>query len=86
MMVKIILGIDGMMCGMCESHVNQAIRAAFPVKNVTSSRGAKQTVILSETDIPDDELKAVIAKTGYDLLSIHREKVEKKGFFASLRK
>ena len=36
-MTKTVLKIDGMMCGMCESHVNDAIRKAFPVKKVTSS-------------------------------------------------
>ena len=29
-MTKTTLKIDGMMCGMCESHVNDAIRKAFP--------------------------------------------------------
>lgn len=29
-MLKITLGVDGMMCGMCESHVNDAVRKAFP--------------------------------------------------------
>lgn len=38
-MLKITLGVDGMMCGMCESHVNDAVRKAFPVKKVTSSHG-----------------------------------------------
>ena len=28
-MTKTTLKIDGMMCGMCESHVNDAIRKAF---------------------------------------------------------
>ena len=40
--------IDGMMCGMCESHVNDAIRRAFNVKKVTSSHTKGQTVILAE--------------------------------------
>lgn len=31
-MVKTTLGIDGMMCGMCESHMNDAIRNNFDVK------------------------------------------------------
>jgi len=31
-MMKITLKIDGMMCGMCESHVNDTLRKAFPVK------------------------------------------------------
>ena len=26
-MVKIIVGIDGMACGMCEAHINEAVRA-----------------------------------------------------------
>ena len=43
-MLKITLGVDGMMCGMCESHVNDAVRKAFPVKKVTSSHGKGQTV------------------------------------------
>lgn len=36
-MTQITIKIDGMMCGMCESHVNDAVRRAFPVKKVTSS-------------------------------------------------
>ena len=31
-MVKTILKIDGMMCGMCEAHINDCIRRAFDVK------------------------------------------------------
>ena len=31
-MTKTTLKIDGMMCGMCESHMNDAIRNAFNVK------------------------------------------------------
>ena len=46
-MVKTTLKIDGMMCGMCESHVNDAIRNAFPVKKVTSSHSKGETVIIS---------------------------------------
>ena len=29
-MTKTTLKIDGMMCGMCEAHVNDAIRKAVP--------------------------------------------------------
>ena len=29
-MTKTILKIDGMMCGMCEAHVNDAIRKIIP--------------------------------------------------------
>lgn len=38
-MWKYTVEVDGMMCGMCESHVNDAVRKAFPVKKVNSSHG-----------------------------------------------
>ena len=80
-MEKIILGIDGMMCGMCEAHVNDAIRAAFNVKKVSSSHSRKQTEIVTETAISDDEIRDCIKKTGYNLTSIERKPYEKKGWF-----
>ena len=52
-MVKTTLKIDGMMCGMCESHVNDAIRGAFQVKKVTSSHSKGETVIISEEALPE---------------------------------
>ena len=45
-MRKITLRIDGMMCSMCESHVNDAIRNSFRVKRVSSSHSKGETVIL----------------------------------------
>lgn len=80
-MYQITLNIDGMMCGMCESHINDAVRSAFPVKKVTSSHSKGQTVILSETEIPEAELQPVIAKTGYELTSYACAPYEKKGLF-----
>lgn len=64
-MVKITVRVEGMACGMCEAHINEAVRNTFPVKKVTSSHTKKQTVILAEADIPEQELKNVVAKAGY---------------------
>ena len=36
-MIKTTVKVDGMMCGMCESHVNDAVRKVFQVDKVTSS-------------------------------------------------
>ena len=47
-MVKITVGIDGMACEMCEAHINETVRNAFPVKKVTSSHTRNETVILAE--------------------------------------
>ena len=80
-MVKITVGIEGMACGMCEAHINEAVRNAFQVEKVTSSHTKKQTVILAETDIPEQELKSVVAKAGYDVVSVSSEPYEKKGLF-----
>lgn len=69
-MKKVILKIDGMACGMCEAHMNDCIRANFPVKKVTSSYKKGETVLLTE-ELPNEEaLRKVIASTGYGLLSM----------------
>ena len=44
-MTETKLKIDGMMCGMCESHINDAIRRAFNVKKVTSSHSKGETTV-----------------------------------------
>ena len=80
-MVKITVGIEGMACGMCEAHLGESVRNAFQVKKVTSSHTKKQTVILAEKDIPEQELKSVVAKAGYDAVSVSSEPYEKKGLF-----
>lgn len=85
-MQKITLEIDGMMCGMCESHINDAIRKAFSVKKVTSSHSKNRTEIVTVDEIDEDKLRAVIDATGYKVTAITKTPYEKKGFFASFRK
>ena len=80
-MLEITVKIDGMMCGMCESHVNDAVRRAFPVKKVTSSHAKGETLILTETDISEEQLRAAIEPTGYRVLSVRKEHDEKRSLF-----
>ena len=80
-MFKITVGIEGMACGMCEAHINDAVRQNFSVKKVTSSHTKKQTVIITENGISEQELKKVIANTGYEVVSVSSEPYEKKGLF-----
>ena len=77
-MEKIVVKVDGMQCGMCEAHVNEAVRAA-------SSHAKGETVILTEQDIDDAKLKEVIDKTGYEMGTVTREPYEKKGLFSAFR-
>ena len=76
-MVKTIVGIDGMMCGMCESHVNDVIRKSFDVKKVSSSHSKKRTEIISEEALDEDKIRAVIDETGYTVMSVETEPYKK---------
>lgn len=49
--------IDGMMCGMCESHINDAIRNAFSVKKVSASQSKGEADIISEEPIDEAKLR-----------------------------
>ncbi len=80
-MVKITVGIDGMMCGMCEAHINDAIRNNFKVTKVSASHKTNSAEIISETDIPEDEIKKIVEQTGYKFTSYDSEPYEKKKGF-----
>lgn len=79
-MVKTILDIDGMMCGMCESHMNDAIRNAFEVEKVTSSHTKGTTEIISKEPLSREALTEAVEKTGYKILEINEEEYIKKKF------
>ena len=81
-MWKYTIQVDGMMCGMCESHVNDAVRKAFPVKKVTSSRSKRETTVMAETELDEETLRSVISATGYEVGEIRKETWEKKGLFS----
>ena len=79
-MFKTTVKIDGMSCGMCESHINDTIRSKFKVKKVTSSHSKGTTEIISDTAPGPDELHAAIDPTGYTVLDVISEPYEKKSF------
>lgn len=80
-MVQITIQVDGMMCGMCESHLNNAIRTAFPVKKVTASRSRGEIVIVAEDTIDEEALQKVVSDTGYQAGQITQAPYEKKRLF-----
>ncbi len=81
-MIKVTVGVDGMMCGMCESHMNDAVRENFKVKRVESSHTKKCTVIISSTDIDEAKMNEVVSALGYKMTSFKKEEYEKKGLFS----
>ena len=85
-MVKTIMKIDGMMCNMCESHVNDAIRNAVKVKKVESSHSKGETEIISEDALDEAKLREVVEKDGYKVLGITSVPYEKKGLAGIFKK
>lgn len=81
-MYKTTVKTDGMMCGMCESHVNDAIRNNIPVKKVSSSYKKGETVIISENELTAEMIAAALNGSGYTVISVTCEPYEKKGFFS----
>lgn len=80
-MTKTTLKIEGMMCSMCEAHVNEKLKEAFPeINKVTSSHSKGITIIISDQEYTEEELHAVLDHTGYQLVSVETEPYEKKGF------
>ena len=71
-MIQTTVKVSGMACSMCEAHINDAVRGAFPVEKVTSSHSKGETVILSQAPLDENALRAG---------EIHAETYEKKGLF-----
>ena len=81
-MIRTIVKVDGMMCGMCEAHVNDAVRKAVPVKKVSSSHMKGETVLLTE-EMPDAQaIRDAINATGYTVTGLSSEPYVKKGLRA----
>ena len=77
-MIKTTVEVKGMMCGMCESHINDAIRKVFDVKKVSSSHRKGITEIISNEALDEDKIRAVIDETGYTVMSVETEPYKKK--------
>ena len=80
-MIKTTLSIDGMACGMCEAHINEAIRAAFNVKKVKASHTKKMAEIVSKEPLDEQKLRSAIDATGYTVTNVRSEEYVKKGLF-----
>ena len=59
-MVKVVAKVEGMACGMCEAHVNEAVKKAFDVKEVTSSHKNNVTEIIAVSNLDEAKVKEVI--------------------------
>ena len=85
-MVKITLEVEGMHCGMCESHVNDAVRRACNVKKLNSSHVKRITEIVAEDGTDVEKIKSAIAAQGYGVGNVKTEPYEKRGRLFRFRK
>ena len=78
-MIKVTLKIDGMMCGMCEAHINDTVRKTLPkAAKVASSHKKGECTFIMEEEPDRDLISRAIAETGYDLKEISCEPYERK--------
>ena len=81
-MIRTVLKIEGMMCGMCEAHICDAIRKTVPsARKISASRGRKEAAFLTEDAVDAKVIKDAIDATGYECLSVASEPYKKKGLF-----
>ena len=71
-MNKYILGIDGMGCGMCEIHVEEAIKKNMKIKKANASHIKNRLVVFSEEGFTLDDFKNALDPTGYRITSFER--------------
>ncbi len=78
-MNKVTLTIDGMSCGMCETHVCDAIRKAADKKAKISASHTKGTAEIIMDGTPDVAgIRAAVNATGYKVTDVNVEPYEKK--------
>lgn len=80
-MTKTTVKIDGMMCGMCESHVCDAIRSAFDVNKVRASHKSGLLEIVTQDALDEGAVRKALEPTGYTVLEVSSEPYVKKGLF-----
>ena len=85
-MYKTIAKVDGMRCGMCESHVNDVVRCNFGVKKVNASHAKGEVVIVSEQPVDEQKLRFVVGEQGYAVGTVTSEEYKQKGLFGWLKK
>ena len=77
-MNKYIIGIDGMRCGMCEAHVNNAIRNNLKVVKSSASHSKNQLMVITELELSIDDFKKVLDPIGYIVTSFDKTEAVKK--------
>lgn len=85
-MKEITLKVEGMQCGMCESHVNDTVRKAANVKKVTSSHVEGKTVVICEDNVDVDVIKTQFKRTATTSVKWTSNRMKRKACFRSSKR
>ncbi|HZJ77501.1 MAG TPA: heavy metal translocating P-type ATPase [Clostridia bacterium] len=64
------LTIDGMTCGNCKAHVQNAISGVEGVKDISVDLDSKKATVYVSRDIPDSEFERAVMNAGYIVKNI----------------
>ncbi|HOR86475.1 MAG TPA: cation transporter [Bacillota bacterium] len=64
------INIEGMSCGHCVKHVEEALKEVGKVTNVTVSLEGKNAIVELSDDVEDFKLKDAVEEAGYDVTDI----------------
>ena len=84
-MKKYTFKVEGMMCGMCENHVTEAVQKTAKAKKIETSKDRGETVFTADNaDV--EAVKKAIEEEGYKVVDVKEEECESKGLFSFLKK
>jgi copper chaperone len=64
------INIEGMSCGHCVSHVEEALKEVAGVSGVYVDLQGKNAVVEMSDSVTDEVLKAAVEEVGYDVTGI----------------
>ncbi len=83
-MNKITAKVEGMMCGMCEAHMCDALREAFPdAQSVKADRKNCELTFVINGELDAAKLEKTVKDTGYTFVSASSEPYVKRGLFGN---
>lgn len=68
--MKKIINIQGMTCGHCAGHVEEALKGVCGIKSVNVSLNDKNAVVELAHPVDDAEIKAAVDEAGYEVVGI----------------
>ena len=79
------VGIDGMMCGQCKSHVSSLLSKIKGALTVKANPFKKRASICSPDSISKEQVEEALKESGYRVLSYESHQEEKEPFLYRMK-